>query len=196
MAANQPILYIIGGPNGAGKTTVALSIMPEMIECYEYVNADAIAKALSPFKSDEVSIEAGRVMLKRIKELAARKEDFAFETTMASRSFVPFLHQCKNNGYQIHSVYVWLHSPELSIARIEDRVLNGGHFVPDEVVRTRYRKGLENFLKLYIPVSDSWSFYDNSQSEIKLIAEKPRDSETEIKIKDSTIWKLVLEALQ
>ena len=194
MIDNQPVLYIIGGPNGAGKTTAAFSIMPELIECYEYVNADSIAKALSPFNPAEVSIEAGRLMLKRIHELAGQKKDFAFETTMASRSFVPFLAECKNQGYKINCVYVWLQSPELSIARVASRVVSGGHFVPDDTVRQRYQRGLENFFKLYIPLSDGWAFYDNSQSEIRLIAEKIYGKEVEIN--DPETWKLIPEVCQ
>lgn len=123
--SKQPMIYMIGGPNGAGKTTVALEIMPRILDCYEYVNADSIAYALSPFKQEKVAIEAGRIMLKRIREIAVKQETFAFETTMASRSFVHFLSKCKSNGYAIHLIFIWLQSPDLSIARVAKRVEAG-----------------------------------------------------------------------
>jgi predicted ABC-type ATPase len=184
-------LYMIGGPNGAGKTTAAMNIMPELIDCYEYVNADAIAAALSPFRPNEVTIDAGRLMLSRIRELAEKKQDFAFETTMASRSFVPFLNKCKNAGYRIHLVYIWLHSPDLSIARVAQRVESGGHFVPDDIVRMRYDRGLKNFFKLYMPIADTWAFYDNSYAEIQLVAQK--SSNESVNIVSLEIWKTISE---
>ena len=188
----KPVLYLIGGPNGAGKTTAAMSLMPALIECYEYVNADAIAKALSPFRPNEVSIDAGRLMLKRIHELSKKLEDYAFETTMASRSFAPFLTKCKKCGYSIHAVYIWIHSPELAIARVKERVKSGGHFVPDETVRNLYNRGLKNFFNLYVPIADTWALYDNSESEIKLVASKERNSATTIFQADT--WKSIEEA--
>ena len=141
----NPIVHMLGGPNGAGKTTVAFSIMPELINCYEYINADAIASALSPFKPGEVSIDAGRLMLTRIRELAEKRQDFAFESTMASRSFAPFLRACKTMGYEIHLVYIWLKSPDLAVARVAQRVESGGHFVEEKTIRNRYSHGLRNF---------------------------------------------------
>ena len=128
-------------------------------------------------------------MLQRIGELAAAKKDFAFETTMASRSFVPFLQKCRKAGYQTHCVYIWLHSPELSVSRVALRVRNGGHFVPENDIRHRYVNGLNNFFKLYIPVADSWSLYDNSESEIKMIAQKLYNSSLEIQ--NQVTWDLI-----
>ena len=169
-------IYMIGGPNGAGKTTAALNIMPTQIDCFEYINADSIAAALSPFRPEEVAIEAGRLMLARIKELAQKGEDFSFETTMASRSFAPFLQTCKADGYSIRIVFMWLPSPELSIARVQQRVANGGHHVPEETIRTRYLRGIKNFFELYAPISDYWAVYDNSRPEIRLIAESEQNA--------------------
>jgi predicted ABC-type ATPase len=187
----KPFLYMIGGPNGAGKTTAAMNIMPAVIDCFEYVNADAIAGGLSPFRPAEVSINAGRLMLKRIRELADKREDFAFETTMASRSFALFLKSCKKSGYMIHLIYIWLQSPELAIARVAERVKSGGHFVPDETVRNRYHRGLYNFFHIYMQIADNWAFYDNSRAEILLIAEKSKNEEMRIITPD--IWKSILE---
>jgi predicted ABC-type ATPase len=189
MSQKHPVLYLIGGPNGAGKTTAAMNIMPAFIDCYEYVNADAIAKALSPFRPDNVSIEAGRLMLKRIRELSRKQEDFAFETTMASRSFAPFLKNCQKLGYKVHIVYIWLHSPELSIARVAKRVESGGHFVPDDTIRLRYARGLENFFKMYASLADHWAFYDNSQRSIQLVAEKAKEGTLQLMKTD--LWESI-----
>jgi predicted ABC-type ATPase len=192
MLDGHPLVYIIGGPNGAGKTTAALSIMPGLIDCYEYVNADAIAAGLSPFRPSEVPFEAGRLMLKRIRDLAAMREDFAFETTMASRSFAPFLLDCRRIGYLVQCVYLWLHSAELAVARVADRVENGGHFVPDEIVRQRFMRGIENFFRLYIPIADSWALYDNSEAETRLVAQKLRGGGLDVE--DLLLWKRISEA--
>jgi predicted ABC-type ATPase len=183
---NRPAIFVIGGPNGAGKTTAAMSLMPKDIECSEYVNADSIALALSPFNSEMVSIEAGRLMLRRIHELAMKKVTFAFETTMASRTFLPFLDQCKKSGYNLQLIYIWLISPDLSVARVTQRVEGGGHDVPEHTIRRRYKRGMKNFLSLYMPIADGWAVYDNSQLLPRLIAE-----ETKIdgrRIIHSNIW--------
>jgi predicted ABC-type ATPase len=162
--------------------------MPDTIDCHEYVNADAIAAALSPFRPAEVSIEAGRLMLRRIHELARVRTDFAFETTMASRSFLPFLRQCRKDGYRIHCVYVWLRSPALALARVADRVRSGGHFVPDDTVRARYSRGLRNFFALYAPVAHEWAFYDNSAADLLPVAHCGRDRKTHIHQPD--VWSI------
>lgn len=165
-------IYMIGGPNGAGKTTSAFALMPNQLECYEYVNADAIAAALSPFAPESSAIQAGRLMLEKIRDLSVAKKDFAFETTMASRSFAPFLKECKQMGYEITLMYLWLQSPELAIMRVKDRVQNGGHHIPDEIVRRRYSRSINNFLNIYVPLADKWFLYDNSSNRAKKIAEK------------------------
>lgn len=165
-------LYMIGGPNGAGKTTVSLSLLPELLHCHEYVNADAIASALSPFAPESTAMQAGRLMLQRIHQLAEQEKDFAFETTMASRSFAPFLQQCKLQGYQINLLFIWLQDPKLALARVHDRVREGGHNIPDEIVLRRFDRSISNFLNLYMPIADQWFLYDNSINEPSLIAEK------------------------
>lgn len=155
-------LFMIGGPNGAGKTTSALSLLPQILDCDEYVNADSIAAALSPFHPEATAIQAGRLMLDRIHSLAEQKRNFAFETTMASRSFEPFLKHCKEQGYKINLLYLWLESPELAVKRVAFRVKNGGHDVPEETIRRRYHRGLNNFLNLYVPLADDWFLCNNS----------------------------------
>jgi predicted ABC-type ATPase len=167
----MPRIFVIGGPNGAGKTTVAGGLLPEILECDEYVNADAIAKALSPFNTDRAAFKAGRLMLESIHGLAERRKDFAFETTMASRSFVPFLQRCRDRGYEINLLFLWLRSVSLAQTRVANRVRAGGHGIPDEVVRRRYRAGIRNFLKLYVPLADNWYLFDNSGDRAKPVAE-------------------------
>ncbi len=162
---------MIGGPNGAGKTTSAKSLLPELLHCHEYVNADAIAAALSPFNPESVAIQSGRLMLDRIRHLADQKTNFSFETTMASRSFAPFLIDCKKN-YKINLIFLWLQDPHLALARVKDRVIRGGHDIPPDTILRRYKRSIDNFLNIYIPLADDWILYDNSAAEPTLIAEK------------------------
>jgi len=187
----MPRIFMISGPNGAGKTTTAMALMPDLLECEEYVNADAIAAGLSPFKPEATAIQAGRLMLLRIRELAKKKKDFAFETTMASRSFLPFLQQCKAEGYSVHLLFLWLHSPQLALKRVASRVLNGGHHVPDEFVERRYKSGLDNFFNLYIPIADTWLLYDNSSRAPSIIAQKVSDQTLEVF--DNPLWQTIQE---
>lgn len=190
----MPRIFMISGPNGAGKTTAAMDLMPGLLNCEEYVNADSIAAGLSPFKPETAAIKAGRLMLQRIHELASQKSDFAFETTMASRSFLPFLQRCKAEGHTIHLLFLWLHSPELALKRIASRVLEGGHDVPAKFVRRRYRSGIKNFFNLYIPVADTWLLYDNSQLEPVLVAQKSSEKPSEVIHKEK--WDIIREAIK
>jgi len=156
----MPNLFMIGGPNGAGKTTSAFDLLPDLLDCKEYVNADAIAAALSPFDPESTAIQSGKLMLKRIHELAENKVDFAFETTLSARSFVPFLKKCASQSYMINLVFMWVNSPEIAIQRVKDRVMNGGHNIPEPVIRRRYKKGINNLFKLYIPLAHNWIILD------------------------------------
>jgi predicted ABC-type ATPase len=157
----MPDCYVIGGPNGAGKTTAAMTVLPDL-RCLEYVNADEIARGLSPFNPGSVAMKAGRLLLERIHELADAGQSFAFESTLASRSFVPFLRQCQRNGYDITLIYLWLNSPALAQSRVEQRVREGGHSILAEVVKRRYYRSSYNLLTLYLPFANNWSVYDNS----------------------------------
>lgn len=167
----MPNLYIIGGANGSGKTTVALRLLSNFLDCFEYVNADQIAAGLSPFNPESVAIQAGRLMIERLQILSNSGRNFAFETTLAARTFASFLRACKTKGYTINLVYFWLQSPELAIARVARRVESGGHSVPEEVIRRRYDRGCRNLTSLYIPLCDNWIVYDNSSDTPRLIAE-------------------------
>jgi predicted ABC-type ATPase len=164
-------LYIIAGYNGAGKTTASFTVLPELLQVREFVNADEIARGLSPFQPEKVSIEAGRIMLRRLQDLLAQQADFAFETTLATRSFVGLIDRAKAQGYAITLIYYWLDSVELAVARVQARVAEGGHNIPADVIARRYRAGLNNFLHLYKNRVDYWMLIDNSRTQPELIAE-------------------------
>jgi predicted ABC-type ATPase len=164
-------VYIIGGSNGAGKTTLAETVLPDYLKVDEFVNADQIAGGMSAFRPETVSIDAGKAMLNRIHELAAAGQDFAFETTLASRTFAPFLQELKSRGYTVILIYVWLRSPRLALRRVRLRAAKGGHDVPEAIVTRRYKRGLENLRKLYLPIADGWFVFDNSAPRPELIAE-------------------------
>ena len=167
----MPNLYVIGGANGSGKTTVSLSLLPTLLGVFEYVNADAIAAGLSPLNPEAMAMQSGRLMVKRIKALADANADFAFETTLAAKSFIPFLRECKKKGYTINLMYFWLRSPDLAVERVARRVASGGHSIPEVDIRRRYERGLKNLLNLYLPLCDGWMVFDNSDSAPRLIAE-------------------------
>ena len=167
----MPNLYIISGCNGAGKTTASFTILPEMLDCDEFVNADEIARGLSPLNPEKSAVEAGRLMLNRIKKLVKSKKDFAFETTLATRSFVQFVLDARKNGYHVTLLYFWLESVELATERVQQRVIEGGHNIPKDVIKRRYFRGVDNFFNRYSPICDYWMLLDNSKTTSQLIAE-------------------------
>lgn len=183
-------LYIIAGCNGAGKTTASYTILPEILDCKEFVNADEIAKGLSPFRPEKAGIEAGRLMLKRIKTLLESGENFAFETTLSTRSYVNFIEKAKERNYQVTCLFFWLHSVELAISRVETRVREGGHHIPENVIRRRYKSGLMNFFKLFLPRVDNWLFVNNSGDTYEIIAE---GAMSEITVNNVDQWKELKE---
>lgn len=148
-------LYIIAGCNGAGKTTASYTILPEILDCKEFVNADEIAKGISPFQPEKAGIEAGRLMLKRIKKLLETGENFAFETTLSTRSYVQFVEKARQLNYQVTYLFFWLDSEELAILRVETRVKEGGHHIPEDVIRRRYKNGLKHFFNLFLSKVDN-----------------------------------------
>jgi predicted ABC-type ATPase len=163
--AGMPHVVILAGPNGAGKSTSAPAVIDELMAAGAFVNADVIARGLSGFDPDSVAFQAGRIMLQRLEELAGQRADFAFETTLASRTFAPFIRQLREVGYRTRLVYVWVESAELCIRRVHARRAAGGHFVDEEIVRRRYERSLANFFSLYRPLADEWQVYDNSSGE-------------------------------
>ena len=180
------IIYVIGGANGAGKTTTAFAILPDYLQVIEYVNADEIAKGISPFNPESVAIQAGKLMLKRLKYLQNNQLDFAFETTLSSRSYIRFLNQCKQKGYTINLLFFWLNCPELAVLRVKQRVKAGGHNIPEDVIYRRYHRGLTNLFNAYLPLCHNWFIYDNSQFPIRLIAKFTQISK--LVINDQQKW--------
>lgn len=164
-------LYIIAGCNGAGKTTASFNILPDILKCKEYVNADEIARGISPFQPEKVSIEAGRIMLKRIIELIDENVDFAFETTLATKSFKNLIELARSKNYTIHLIFFWLESVDLAIKRVKSRVEEGGHNIPINVIERRYIRGLKNLFEIYLTICDLIIIYDNSNNKPDLIAE-------------------------
>jgi predicted ABC-type ATPase len=162
----QPSVIVIAGPNGAGKTTASAGVIHQTLGIAEFVNADVIAKGLSGFAPESAALQAGRIMLDRLGELAEARASFAFETTLASRSFAPWLRKLKGDGYSFHLFFFWLPSADMAIARVSQRVRLGGHFVDDDTIRRRYERGIQNFFRLYRPIATSWRFYDNSQQPV------------------------------
>ncbi len=177
----MPTLFIISGCNGAGKTTASYTLLPEMLECRQYVNSDEFAKGLSPFDPGSVSVQASRLMLLRIRYLLRRKEDFSIETTLATRSLLKMITEAQAEGYSVTLLYFWLNSPDLAVARVKARVAAGGHNIPEETVRRRYRVGLGYFFRDYAPICDRWILADNSEVPFRVIAEGSRDEITVIK---------------
>jgi predicted ABC-type ATPase len=166
----RPHIVMLAGPNGAGKSTAAPALLQGQLGVTEFVNADTIARGLSAFSPEEAALEAGRIMLTRLRQLASRQHDFAFETTLASRSFAPQIVKWKQMGYAFHLVFLWLPSADFALARVAERVRLGGHDVPAETVRRRYYRGMRNFFTLYQPLATSWRFYDNSRTRPRLLA--------------------------
>ena len=194
MQEKLPTLFIIAGCNGAGKTTASFTVLPELLNVKEFVNADEIAKGLSPFQPEKVSIEAGKIMLRRIDELISQNQDFAFETTLASRSFVSLCNSARQKGYQICLTFLWLDSKELAIERVKQRVSEGGHNIPTETIIRRYSAGLKNFFTSYKDIVDFWLFIDNSKTDQELIAEGRENSD--ITIYNQEKWVLIQKNIQ
>ena len=174
----MPILYIIAGPNGAGKTTSAESLLPNVLNCIEFVNADLIAKGISPYNTEAVAVQAGRIMLQRINELRQAKIDFVIETTLSTLSYAKFIRESKQEGYEVVLIYIWLNHPDIAVQRVAQRVFKGGHNIPEEVIRRRYFKGLKNLNKIFLTLSDEWIVADNSDKQLEVIARKDKFGET------------------
>jgi predicted ABC-type ATPase len=173
-------LYIISGCNGAGKTTASFTILPEILDCKEFVNADEIAKGLSPFQPEKVSFEAGRIMLNRINELIEKEITFAFETTLSTKSYKSKILEAKTKGYKVKLLFFWLQNATLACERVKTRVLEGGHNIPVETIKRRYSRGIENLFEIYLPIVDDVMIFDNSFGLNEIIAEKYIDSELSI----------------
>ncbi len=164
-------IYIISGCNGAGKTTASYTILPDLLDCKEFVNADEIAKGLSPFNPENASIQAGKLMLKKIHDFIEKNEDFAFETTLAAKSHRNIIRKAQANGYKAILLFFYLRTPDLAVKRVEIRVKEGGHNIPEKTIRRRYESGLKNFFNIYRLLVNEWMFIDNSGDPYEIIGE-------------------------
>ena len=187
----MPNLYILAGCNGAGKTTAAYTLLPEVLGVFEFVNADEIARGLSPFNSDSVAFEAGRLMLQRIEYLMRQAVDFAFETTLSTRSYVQTIGKARNLGYTIHLFYVYLESSQMAVERVAKRVSEGGHAIPEDVIHRRYQRSLQNFYQLYAPICDFFLFINNSLQGPQKVAQGGLQSE--LNIANYDLWYQLVE---
>ena len=178
-------MYIIAGPNGAGKTTLSYTILPEIFDCDEFINADEIAKGISPLNPEKAGIRAGRLMLERIKELESMGESFAFETTLSTKSYQGFIKQAMESGYDTTLLFLTLDSIELAIERVQTRVREGGHNIPIQTIKRRYSNGLVNFFKIYKSIVSRWILVDNSTENFEFIAE---GSGAEVVIRSENKW--------
>jgi predicted ABC-type ATPase len=177
---NDKNLYIISGCNGAGKTTASFTILPEIIFCKEFVNADEIAKGLSPFQPEKVSFESGRIMLRRINELLKENETFAFETTLSTKSYKNKIVEARKNGYTVTLLFFWLQNVELAKERVRIRVTEGGHNIENDIIERRYIKGINNLFNIYLPIVDGALIFDNSIGNYELLAQRTINEELTI----------------
>ncbi len=183
-------VIIIAGPNGAGKSTTAPDLLQKTLQVVEYVNADTIAAGLSAFQPEKAALQAGRIMLNRLRQLAGERANFAFETTLASRTFAPWIADLRQQGYRFHLVFLWLPSPDFARIRVDERVYQGGHDIPEATIHRRYHRGLSNFFQLYRPLADVWHFYDNSNpAGARIIASGIRDIQETIH--DAETWERI-----
>jgi predicted ABC-type ATPase len=165
-----PKAYIIAGPNGAGKTTFARKFLPSYAQCRNFINADLIAQGMSPFAPEAAAFRAGRLVLDEIDEQVRRKADFGFETTLSGRGYLNLIHRLRTCGYEIHIYFLWLPALDLALSRIRDRVLKGGHNVPEADVRRRFDRSIKNFMMRYRTMADSWTLFDNAAETPSVIA--------------------------
>jgi len=189
----HPNLYIIAGPNGAGKTTASFNLLPELLHCPNFVNADEIAKGLSPFAPNDMAVQAGRLMLKRIEELLPQRADFAIETTLATRSYVRLVHRAQQLGYRVHLLFFYLETEQQAIERVAQRVSNGGHDIPEADIRRRFKRGINNLVNLYAPICDVVYVLNNRSVPAILVAQKtPRMKRLHIYI--DQMWQQLLNS--
>lgn len=183
-------IWIIAGCNGAGKSTAAQALLPSYLGTNQFVNADEIARGLSPFNPESVNILAGRLMLERLRSLMNKGESFAFETTLSTRYYLQLIKEAQLTGYTVRMIFLWLPNVLLAQERVKQRVLEGGHNIPREVIRRRYDRGLRNFFSSYIPLLDTWVFIDNSKGAFELVAE---NTGVKMQILEQAIWNSLIK---
>jgi predicted ABC-type ATPase len=173
-------LYIVAGCNGAGKTTASFTILPNMLDCREFINADEIAKGLSPFQPEKSALEAGRIMLRRIEHFLNENIEFAFETTLATKTYKTTVLKAQAQGYHVTLLFFWLQTVELAKKRVQQRVIEGGHNIETEVIERRYLSGIRNLFEIYLPIIDDVLIFDNSEGKHELIAKKINQADISI----------------
>lgn len=183
MAASRPIIYLIAGCNGAGKTTFAKLFLPYEGRCLNFLNADLIAQGLSPLNARAAAIKAGRLLLAEFDCFIARRETFAFESTLSGTTYVQLLHEAKQSGFRLYLHYLWLPTPAIAIARVRERVKMGGHDVPDIDIRRRFGRGMQHLIHDYAALADRWAVWDNQTSPPQLMAESGSCSLAQLKAK-------------
>lgn len=189
----NPVVYMIAGPNGAEKTTAAMKLLPDFLSVNEFVNADEMARGLNPLNPNGQNMSAGRLMLSRIDDLIAAKHNFAFETTGSSHVFVEKLKHAKAKEYQLKLIYLWLPNADMAIKRVQSRVAQGGHHIPDEDITRRYGRGLHNLVYLYLPLADQATIVDSTTpitNEAEVISQK---KEAVWEIRKPHIWSEILK---
>ena len=157
-------LYIIAGPNGVGKTTFAREFLPHFADCKNFVNADLIAQGVAPFSPEAAAFRAGRMMLNEIRSFSKKRESFAFETTLSGKSYLSLIRGLSRKGYTVHLFFLCVDNVDVALSRIEQRVLKGGHDVPELVVRRRFHRSIGNFFRKYQTIVDSGHLVDNTAS--------------------------------
>ncbi len=185
----MPTLFVIAGCNGAGKTTLSKNLLPEYLGVKEFVNADEIARGLSPFNPEGVAFTAGRIMLERIQELARERKDFAIETTLATKTYESLFKELKAMRYEIVLLFVYLDSPKEALKRVAKRVKEGGHNIPKEIIERRYERGLKNFKEIYLSIADSWVVFDNTEGTPILVARK---KDGKVKVMAEKTWNKII----
>jgi predicted ABC-type ATPase len=177
---HKPVLYVIGGCNGAGKTTFAKEFLPHEVNCLRFLNADEIARGLSPLKPEAAGVKAGRILLKEIQENLAKHQTFALESTLSGKTYIRMFQKAKDLGYEIELHYLWLPSAEIAIKRVRERVKKGGHHVPASDIRRRYGRSLQHLVDDYLPMAGSWAVWNNERKPAKLLAHSLLDEVTSL----------------
>ena len=171
MATKPPTIYVIAGCNGAGKTTFAKQFLPHEVKCLRFLNADEMARGISPLKPSAGAVQAGRLLLKQIEDSLRRRETFALETTFSGKSYIRLFRRARELGYEIEVNYIWLSSPTHAIARVRERVIKGGHHVPAADIRRRFKRSLVHLLDDYLPLATRWAIFDNRNQPPKRLAD-------------------------
>jgi predicted ABC-type ATPase len=177
----QPVIYLIAGCNGAGKTTFAKSFLPYEANCLNFLNADLIAQGLSPLNANTAAVKAGRLLLAEFRAFVARRETFAFESTLSGTTYIRLLKQARQRDFRLYLHYLWLPTPAIAIARVRERVKMGGHDVPETDVRRRFGRSLRHFVHDYAALADRWAVWDNQTSPPRLLAESKTCSLSQLK---------------